>query len=136
MRQQARIPTTRCCTQREIGLVDVKDEASRCAMEAADKIKAKGIEIMTTTISDPPEKGGVEAMRTGKGKPSRSVGIVASKATWKASAGRRVSRHTNKGNRQRSHYAEGSGEAGVENRTQLPLVLGFTLAHGYTKLVM
>ena len=24
----------------------------------------------------------------------------------------------------------------VENRTQLPLVLGFTLAHGYTKLVM
>ena len=24
----------------------------------------------------------------------------------------------------------------VENRTQLPLVLGFTLAHGHTRLVM
>ena len=24
----------------------------------------------------------------------------------------------------------------VENRTQLPLVLGFTLAHGHTRLIM
>ena len=27
-------------------------------------------------------------------------------------------------------------EIPIENRTQLPLVLGFTLAHGYTRLVM
>ena len=28
------------------------------------------------------------------------------------------------------------GFSTIENRTQLPLVLGFTLAHGYTRLVM
>ena len=44
--------------------------------------------MMPTVILDPPETGGVEAMRTGKGKPSRSVGTVARKATGKASAGR------------------------------------------------
>ena len=88
MRQQARTPTTRCCTQREIGLVDVEDEASQCAMEAADGIKEGGTEMMLTVIPDPPETGGVEAMRTDKGNPSRSAGTVARKATGRASAGR------------------------------------------------
>ena len=37
------------------------DEPSRCAMEAADGIKEEGIEVMPTTILDPPETGGVEA---------------------------------------------------------------------------
>ena len=43
---------------------------------------------MPTTTSDPPETGGVEAMRTGKGKPSRNAGIVARKVIGGASAGR------------------------------------------------
>ena len=62
--------------------MDVEDEASRCAMEAADEIKVEGTEVMPTTIPDPSEIGGVEAMRA------------------------------DKGNRQRSHYTEGSGKAG------------------------
>mgnify|MGYP000479903203 CR=1 FL=1 len=55
MRLQARTPTAECCTRREIGPVDVGDEASRCAMEAADETKEEGIEVMPTAIPDPPE---------------------------------------------------------------------------------
>ena len=44
------------------------DEASRRAMEVADEIKEGGTEVMPTTTPDPQETGGVEAMRTGKGK--------------------------------------------------------------------
>ena len=54
----------------------------------ADEIKEGGTEVMPTPTPDPPETGGVEAMRTGKGKPLRSVGTVARKATRKASARR------------------------------------------------
>ena len=43
---------------------------------------------MPTTTLDPPETGGVKAMRTDKGRPSRSAGTVARKATEKANAGR------------------------------------------------
>ena len=68
--------------------MDVEDEASRCAMEATDEIKVEGTEVMPTTIPDPPEIWGVEAMRTSKGNPSRNAGIVARKATGRASAGR------------------------------------------------
>ena len=64
----------------------VEDEASWCAIEAADKTKKGGTEVMLTVTPDPPETGGVEAMRTGKVKPSRSAGTVARKATEKASA--------------------------------------------------
>ena len=70
--------------------MDVEDEASWCAMEAADEIKVEGTETMPTAIPDPPKIGGVEAMRFGKGKPLRNVGIVARKATGIASAGRSV----------------------------------------------
>ena len=66
MHLRARTSTAECCTQREIGPVDVEGEASWCAMQAAD------------------------SERTGSGN-----GFV----------------HTDKGNRQRSHYAEGSGKA-------------------------
>ena len=66
----------------------VEDEASRCAMEAADDIKEGSSNVMPTTTPDPPEIGGEEVMRTGKGKPSRSAGTVARKAIGKASAGR------------------------------------------------
>ena len=71
-----------------MGPVGVEDEASRCAMEAADEIKEGGTEVMPTATPDPPETGGVEAMRAGKGKPSRSAGTVGRKATGKASVGR------------------------------------------------
>ena len=66
----------------------VEDEASRGAMEAADVIREEGTEVMPTATPDPPETGGVEAMRTKTGRPSRSAGTVARKATEKASAGR------------------------------------------------
>ena len=89
MRLRARTPTAGCCTRREIGPVDVEGEASRCTMEeAVDMIKEGGTEVMPTATLDPPEIGGVETMRTGKGRPSRSAGTVARKATEKASAGR------------------------------------------------
>ena len=45
----------------------VVDEASWCAMEAADGIKEEGTEVMPTEIPDPPETGGVEAKKTDKG---------------------------------------------------------------------
>ena len=57
-------------------------------MEAADEIKEGGTEVMPTTTLDPPETGGVEAMTTSKGKPSRSAGTVARKAIGRASVGR------------------------------------------------
>ena len=57
-------------------------------MEATDEIKVEGTEVMPTTIPDPPEIWGVEAMRTSKGNPSRNAGTVARRATGKASAGR------------------------------------------------
>ena len=68
--------------------MDVEDEASRRAMEAADEIKEEGTEVMPTATPNPPETGGVEAMKTGKGRPSWSVGTVARKATGKVSVGR------------------------------------------------
>ena len=87
MRQRAHTTTARCYTRREIGSVDMEDEASRCAM-AADEIKVEGTEMMPTTIPDPPEIGGVEAMRTGKGNPPQNAGTVARKVTGRASARR------------------------------------------------
>ena len=53
-------------------------------------IKGGGTEVMPTVTPNPPKIGGVEAMRTDKGKPSRSAGTVARTATGKASAGRRA----------------------------------------------
>ena len=90
VRQRAPTLTTRCCTQREIGPVDVEDEASRCAMHAVDETKKGGTEVMSTVTPDPPETGGVEANRTDKGNPPWNAGNVARKATRRASAGRSV----------------------------------------------
>ena len=90
MRLQARIPTAGCCTRKEIGPVGMEDEASRHAMEATGGIMEEGTEVMPTATPDPLEIGGVETMRTDKGKPSRSAGTVARKATGKASLGRSV----------------------------------------------
>ena len=88
VRLRARTPTKKCCTRREIGPVDVEDEESRCAMEAADEIKEGGTEMMATAIPDPPKIGGVEAMRTGTGNPPRNASTVTRKATGRASVGR------------------------------------------------
>ena len=70
--------------------MDVADEASQCAMEAADGTKEEGTDAMPTVIPDPSETGGVKATRTDKGNPSQNVGTVARKATRRASAGRSV----------------------------------------------
>ena len=61
------------------------EEASWRAMEVADEIKEEGTEVMPTAT---PEPRGVEAMKTGKGNPPQSAGIVARKAIGRASAGR------------------------------------------------
>ena len=53
--------TERCCTRREIGPLVVADEASRCAMEAADGSKEEGMWVMPIAILDPQEEGGVKA---------------------------------------------------------------------------
>ena len=67
----------------------VADKASQRAMEVANMSKEEGTVLMPTTILDPPEASGVEATsRTGKGNPSQNAGIVARKATRRASAGR------------------------------------------------
>jgi hypothetical protein len=79
VRLRARTPTARCCTRRERNPVGVEDETSRCAMEATDK---EGIKEMLTAILDPPEAGGVEASQPW------IAGIVARKATGRATAGR------------------------------------------------
>ena len=88
--------------------MDEEDEASRCAMEAADEsVRNEGTEIMLTPIPGPPKTRGVKAIRTSKGNLLRNAGIVARKATGRASA----EKNTDKGNRQRSHYAEGPRKA-------------------------
>ena len=66
----------------------VADEASWCAMEAADGTKEEGTELMSIAIPDPLKTGGVEAMRTDKGNLSQNAGTVARKATRRASDGR------------------------------------------------
>ena len=68
----------------------VADEATRCAMKAADRIKEEATVVMLTTILDPPQTGGVEATRTDKGNPPRNAGTVARKDTRRASVGRSV----------------------------------------------
>ena len=82
MRQRACTLAARCCTWRETGPVDVEDEASWCAMEATDEIKEEGTETMLTTIPDPPEAGGVEAMRTDKVNLPRNSGTMGRKEKW------------------------------------------------------
>ena len=83
MHQRARTPTTSCCTRGKIGSVDVEDEASRRTM-VANQIKKERTEVMPTANPDPPETGGVEAMRTSKGNLPRNAGTVARKATGRA----------------------------------------------------
>ena len=51
-------------------------------MQAADKSRTQGTEIVPTAVPNPPQAGGVKIMpEIGKERPTRNVGIVARKAT-------------------------------------------------------
>ena len=63
------------------------DKASRCAIEAADGIKEQGTEVMLIATPNPPETGGVEATRTGKGNLLQNTSTGARKATSTVSVG-------------------------------------------------
>ena len=68
----------------------VEDDVDRRAMVAANKSRIKGIIDMPTTIVDSPqERGGMAVPKTGKGRLTRNVDTVARKAITKASAGER-----------------------------------------------
>ena len=55
----------------------------------ADKSRTEGTEIMPTTTPDPPQAGGAKAVpEADMQNPTRNAGIVAKRATEKASAGR------------------------------------------------
>ena len=79
-------------------------------------------EVVLTAVPDPPQVGGVTVeLEISKQRPKRNVGIVARRATRRASAGKSApirrkpgsgSVRTKQGNRQRSHYAEGSERVG------------------------
>ena len=66
------------------------DEVSRCGIEVVDKRKTEGMGVVPTLVPNPSEVGGLKvAPETGKGSPRRNVGIVAKRATKRASARRR-----------------------------------------------
>ena len=57
-------------------------------MEAANRNITKGI-AMPTAVPDPPRVGKVKAApKTGKGRPRRTAGTMARRATQRASAGK------------------------------------------------
>ena len=61
---------SRCCMRRKIGYVDVVDAVGWHAMEAVDKSRTKGTEVVSTAVSDPPRAGRVTtALEGGKGRP-------------------------------------------------------------------
>ena len=71
--------------------VVVVDEADQCVMEATKKSRMDGIIEMLEAILNPPEARGVmAATEDDKGKPHRNAGIVARKATRRASGGKRM----------------------------------------------
>ena len=64
-------------------------EAGQHPMKATDMSKIKRIIVMPSTVPDPPEVGGVKVEpKPCKGNQPRNVGIVATKATEKASGGK------------------------------------------------
>ena len=89
-RRRVHTPTTKYCTQRKIGFLVVADEADRHVMEAAKKSRINNIIEISGVIPNPPEAGGVMATpKASKTRPQRNVGIVARKATGRASVGKR-----------------------------------------------
>ena len=85
--------------------------------DAVDKSKTEGTEALSTTVLEPLETARVKAApKTSKEIPRQNVGIVARKATEKASVGRSTdsdksgsgSGRTKQGNLQRLHYTKGS----------------------------
>ena len=66
----------------------VDDEVGRLATVAADKSRKEVIEEVPTTVLDPPQAGGITTEpEIGKQWPKRNAGIVARRATRRASAG-------------------------------------------------
>ena len=67
----------------------VDDEVGRLATVAADKSRKEGIEELPTTVPDPPQVGGITTEpEIGKQWPKRNGGIVARRATRRASSRR------------------------------------------------
>ena len=74
--------------ERPLGM---EDEVGQLATIAADKSKKEGIEEVSTIVPDPPHARGVMAEpEISKQRLKRNAGIVARRATMKASAGRIV----------------------------------------------
>mgnify|MGYP006982079643 CR=1 FL=1 len=97
---------------RRNGPVGVEDVVGRLATMATYKSRKEGIEEVPTTVPDPPQAGGVTTEpEIGKQRPKRNAGIVARRATRRASVGRSVPTWR-KGNLQRSHYAKGTQGSG------------------------
>ena len=72
------------------------DELDQHAMEAADKSKNEGIIIMPTTVSDPPEAGGVKAAPgTNKQRLRQIANTVAGRVIERTSVGRSTPIQTN-----------------------------------------
>ena len=72
------------------------DEEGQHAMEAADKSKNEGIIIMPTTVSDPPEAGGVKAAPgTNKQRLRQIANTVAGRVIERTSVGRSTPIQTN-----------------------------------------
>ena len=95
----------------------VEDEASRCAMEAAEEIKEGG-------NSGPSGNRGSRSDEYRQGKTIAECWYCGKKGhreseCWKKrtdserTGSRNGSGHTDKGNRQRSHYAEDTGKGSV-----------------------
>ena len=67
----------------------VEDEVDRHTIVEANKSRKEGTEGVLTVVLDLPQAGGVKAApEIGKQKLTRNVGIVARKATMRASVGR------------------------------------------------
>ena len=107
-------------THTDSRMMYMEGEASWCVMEAVDDIKEGGTEVMPTATPDPPETTGVEGDENRQGKAIADCWYCGKKGhreseCWKKRADLKStgsgngSGHTDKGNRQRSHYAEDSG---------------------------
>ena len=100
------------------------DNVGRHAMEAADKSKTEGIIEILTANPNPPEAGKVKvAPETNKQRTKRNVGIVETKGHQASECSKKRadseksgsgSSRTEQGNRQWSHYIEGSEDCNYQ----------------------
>ena len=72
-----------------MGPVGVENKVGRHTMQAANKSRTESIEIVLTTVPNPPQARGLKsAPKTRKGRLTQNVGIVARKAIGRVSVGR------------------------------------------------